>query len=236
MEYPYFVRDERIGTLNLRVIGVEHTSEFLEEHEEYFREELDRAGHLFLEGGLETNTFYQSLANMADGQHGIIYVPDDSSNIGHLLHDMTMSATGFQLVTRSLENPISRRNFFRKGLMAVGGLYLLTSLGGIRENILQGFFLGPEGTLDNMLAYDCVVDLRNMVTAENFARAEKDLGIRGNATYFVGVGHVNGLRAYIRNPELRKKRVLYLPQELFTDSKIKVYQKIDGDWRVVKTV
>jgi len=213
MKYPLAIRNEKIGNLDLRVVGVIHGPNYFKQHKEFFETEVTRPNHLLFEAnGLEENGFYQKLAGCVEGQGRSIFVPD-SGHFGHQLNDIVAAAVGGLLLFKSQNKVVSRRDFVKKGFMALGGLFLSTGYFGLREDALQKL-VGPDSTLDNKIAYNAVQDFRNIISADNICRIERDCGIIGTATYFIGHYHINGLSAYINNPTLRKKRILYFPQEL----------------------
>lgn len=233
MEYPYEIREKKIGNLNLKIVGVRHTPKFFNKHVKYLERELAGADHLFFEDGLPNNKFYKNLADLGQGKHKSIYVPDSTE--WNFASDALVSFAGAGIAIKSLSNMGSRREFVKNGLKLFGGVYFASGFIGLNEEFFRNF-TESESTTDNVLSYSSVRDFRNIVSAENLCRAEKDLGMEGNATYFIGGAHLDGLNAYLENPELRKKRVLYFPQDLLSDNKIKEYKKIEGDWKVANKI
>jgi hypothetical protein len=234
--YPKEIYNTKIENLNLKIIGVDHRLPVLKRNEEFFREEINSPDYIFFEGGLRKNLFYQGLAKLLDKKDKFIYVPDPLFK-GLGVNDLILGGVGADIFVSSLKKPISRMDFLKKSCMGLIGLYLITGIWGFRENVLQKI-LGKNATFDNKIAYDAVQDFRNIVSADNLNRAANELNFEGDATYFVGYSHLNGLRAYINNPNMRKeKRKLYphLERPSLTD-KIREYKNKEGVWEIVRGI
>lgn len=225
--YPKEIYKTKIRNLNLKIIGVDHRFPFLTKNEDFFREEINSPDYIFFEAGLRKNIFYQGLAKLLDKKDKSIYVPDPLFK-GLGVNDLILGGVGADIFVSSLKKPISRMDFLKKSSMGLIGLYLVTGVWGFRENLLQKI-LGKNATFDNKISYDSIQDFRNIVSAYNLNRAANELNFEGDATYFVGYSHLNGLRAYIDNPGMRKKRKLYphLERPSLTD-KIREYKNIEG--------
>ncbi|MCX6750726.1 MAG: twin-arginine translocation signal domain-containing protein [Candidatus Pacearchaeota archaeon] len=232
--YPREIYKTKIGNLNLKIIGVDHRPPFLTKNEDFFREEINLPEYIFFEMGLEGNKFYQDLAKLMDKQDKSIYVPD-SLYKGFTANDVIIGGVGLDIFVNSLRKPISRRDFLKKSCTGLAGLYLTTGVMGFREDILQNI-LGKNATLDNKISYDAVQDFRNILSADNLNRAGNELNFEGDGTYFIGYSHLNGLRAYINNPNMREKRKLYFHLESSLTDKIKEYKNIEGVWKIVGVI
>ena len=233
--YPREIYETKIKNLNLKIIGVDHRMSVLKKYEDFFREEINSPDYIFFEMGLEGSNFYKRLAKLLDNQEKSIYVPD-SLYKGFGANDIILGGIGADLfVTNatSLRKSLSRRDFFKKSCMGLAGLYLATTIRGVRENILQNI-LGKDATLDNKIAYDALQDFRNIICSDNFIRAGNELGFEGNGTFFIGYSHLNGLRAYINNPNMRKKRRLYPHLECHWTYEIKEYKNKFGEWKLAR--
>lgn len=98
---------------------------------------------------------------------------------------------------------------------------------------MQDIF-GKNAIIDNKISFDAVQDFRNIVSSDNLVRAGEELKFNGRGTYFIGYNHLNGLRTYINNPDMRKiKRKFYGYLENPLTRKIKEYKNIEGKWEIV---
>jgi hypothetical protein len=233
--YPKEIYNTKIGNLNLKIIAIDHRLPVLKRNEDFFREEINSPDYIFFEGGLKKNAFYQGLAKLLNKKDKSIYVPDPLFKcLG--VNDLILGGVGADIFVSTFKKPLSRMDFLKKSSMGLIGLYLVTGVWGFRENMLQKI-LGKNATFDNKISYDSIQDFRNIVSADNFNRAANELNFEGDATYFAGYSHLNGLRAYINNPIMRKKRKLYPHLEVpFLTDKIREYKNKEGVWEIVKFI
>ncbi|MGY4884057.1 MAG: hypothetical protein ACP5NZ_00580 [Nanobdellota archaeon] len=238
LDYPKEIYDTRIRNLDLKIIGVDHKNSFLIKNEEFLRKEINKPKYIFFEMGLEGNDFYKNLTKLIDKKDSQIYVPDGLYK-GFMENDIILGIIGIDLLTNSsttpLRKPISRMDFLKRGAAGLFGLYLSTGVIGFREDMLQKI-IRKDSTFDNKLSYDAIQDFRNIISVDNLDRAANELCFEGEGTYFVGYSHLNGLKAYINNPNMRKKRRLYSHLESSLTKKIKEYKNIEGIWKIVSVM
>ena len=212
--YPREIYETRLKNLNLKIIAVDHKPSFLTENEDFFRKEVNNPDYVFFEMGLEKSEFYKNLAELIEDKDKSIYSPD-SLYKGFEENDIILGVAGAGLLTKSTVDIVrkrklmSRRDFLKKAGMGLAGLYLGTGIMGFREDMLEKIF-GKNITFDNKISYDATQDFRNIISSDNINRAAGELNFEGNAAYFIGYNHLNGLRAYMNNPKMRRKRKLKL--------------------------
>ena len=62
----------------------------------------------------------------------------------------------------------------------------------------------------------------------------KKENLNGNGLFLIGQYHVHGISAYLKNPLMRKKRIVYYPQEKFSNTNARKYEKDDGKWKLTE--
>ena len=238
MDYPEKILEEKINGLNLRIIGVAHTRKFYKKHEDFFRKQIGNSPAIFLEDGPEgfTHEFDEEVAKVSQETNKPIYIPEPS-NILHNVLDTAQLGVGVYLAGSYLRKPkeMSRRNFLKKGGVTLLGLYLAWGSFIPRSYVEKA--IGDENVKwDDALQYGTVEDYRNIVAAENLDRASRVLRFKRHIPYFIGAGHVEGIHTYLRNPKLRKKRLVYFLQDLISDTSFRKYEFREGNWKLTERI
>jgi len=177
MIYPYEIREERVGNLELKLVGVRHTFNDFELQKEFFSDEINKVDLVFFEDGMG-NEFYRALRNqmLREGKEKY-YIPDKNGNYA-LGSEITAGLGGLALLGKALKNnlfnkkELSRAEFLKKSLYFTAGAYLLSNSGGFVEDLTQGL-VGPDSSIDNSLPYNTIQDFRNIISASNLIRGEK---------------------------------------------------------------
>jgi hypothetical protein len=238
MSYPKLILEERINGMNVNLVGVSHTRDFFHEHEDFFRDQIVNAPAVFLEDGPKgfTYEFDEEIAKVAQETEKAIYIPEPSNGV-HVLLDIAQLGVGGYFAGSYLRKPkeISRRSFLKKGGATLLGLYL--AWGSFMPRGFVQKAIGDENVkIDDALQYGTVEDYRNIVVAENLDRASKRVQLEGSVPYFIGSDHVEGIHTYINNPELRRKRIVYLPQDLISDTSFRKYEFLEGKWKLTEKI
>jgi len=238
MKYPKLVLEERINGIDVNLVGVTHLRNFFHKHENFFREQICRSPAIFSEDGPEgfTDGFSEEIAKVAQETGKPIYILESGSNI-HSFLGLAQLGIGGYLAGSYLRksDDMSRRTFLKKGVSTLLGSYLMGSC--LTQNSIIQKVIGNENVkLDDALQYDAIIDYRNIVAAENIDRASKVLQLEGKIPYFIGSLHVKGIHAYLRNPGLRKKRLLYFPQDLISDTSIRKYEFKENNWKLTERI
>jgi len=163
-------------------------------------------------------------------------VPDSTNDLQPLA-DLGQTTIGTSLILHSLfsvtNKKQSRRSLLRETLKLFGGTLLLSGVEGFRSHSQD---IGDETmVIDDALTYGTIMDYRNLLIADNLDKISRTLSFRSQVPFFIGNAHVKGISAYLRNPLLRKKRLLYLPQDLLTKTGVRKYEFNMGDWSLSKT-
>ena len=231
---PPVILEERVDSLRVKLIGIQHGNGYYEEYHQQLEPEIIDAPALLLEGPMDSkNVFYDTVKDLAAKKNTPVYIVDYSSDV--LFHlDMVQGIIGGLLSTHALQcliNPeqSTRRHFLRqlaKGL--TGGL------------LVNGSFLGSsffhkhapiERSFDDLLAYGLIIDYRNIVIADNLVRLSNVMDIEDRVIpFFIGSAHLPGIHTYLHHPDLRRAKRLLYPINIFSNTAISKYEYSAGEW------
>ncbi len=237
MEYPELVLEEKINGATINLIGVRHRRSSFYRYKHFFSDNIKNSPALFLEEDEEDFSygFYGEIARVAREENIPLYVIVPSE-LSHLLLEVVQGGAGLIFGTsylRGLRN-MQRRDFLKKGIQSALGLFLLSGTAPARQWIQDA--VGDEQVkIDDVLTYGTVADYRNIIAAENIDRASRNYP-GGRIPCFIGGGHVKGISAYLRNPELRRKRALYLPQDWTSDTSVRKYEFQESRWKLTERI
>lgn len=231
------------NNLEFRLVEVEHTKSYFNKYKVFFNKEVNEAGALCIEGSDTLNhEFVKPIMDLAKEKQIAVYFPDRTDS-KHWLMDMVQLLIGLGIISRGCIIPLmnsylkneksSRRQFLKRILAGISGAYLT-----------YGTFMGPgpvinstinkDIKIDDLLIYGTIDDYRNLLNAENLDRLSTEINLEKPISCFYGYLHPKGIYTYLTNPKLRKKRVVYLPQDLLTNTNIRRYEFIDNSWKMVK--
>ena len=250
--------DLRINKMDLTIVGVNHgiiKTKIDSEDRKPFEDLISVADAVAIEdGGFHPETYYGDITSIVRKYNLPVYVPD-SAKISHIALEAIQIYVGAKLmglgklekklrkkIKQSLNNEkdpvteknkqISRRKLFgHLGKIALGSLLLYGPLSGI----INPMVLSEERVADDVLAYSTCTDYRSILMAEGLEKMSKQDNIEERIIFFTGKVHVSQIKTYLENPQFRKKRMLYLPQDLITDTTVKKYIPTENNfWKLVK--
>ncbi|MBI2542727.1 MAG: hypothetical protein HYW24_00890 [Candidatus Aenigmarchaeota archaeon] len=252
-KYPYPIITEKIYGKDLTILGVEHKHDFFNEYREFFENFVTRQDAIVLEQVLhrslgvvnfwEGEGFYRDVGKIAGSQGKKVYQVDPG-NWGVFVLDLETGVLGSCMAAVTtfnlLESYIRRENISRRKLLkrllklAVGVQLSWSGLPGIIiQDDLSGFF-GGYG-IDDLLGYGAV-DYRNIVIAEDLERLlSYEVPSISRIGSIHGYLHSAPIQTYLKNRELRMKRLVYFPHDVIGDTKIREYTPRGDDWRLTRT-
>ena len=238
MGYPRLVLEERLNGMEINLVGVIHSRDFFHKHENFFRNKINGSQAIFLEDGPRefTHEFDRKIAKLAQENNKPIYIIEPSK-MAYLILEFAQIGTASFLGTSYLRinKNMSRRDFVKKGGATLFGAYLL--FGAVPfKGFIQDFAGDESVKIDDAVTYGTIGDYRNLVAAENLDRISKKRHLEGQIPYFIGYGHVKGISAYLQNPNLRKKRFIYFPQDLISDTSVRKFEFQDNCWKLTERI
>lgn len=156
--------EEKVNGKHLRIVGVEHTPEFFEEHKDFFEDVISEADYVVLEAVLNGDfwecEFYRAVGRIAKSQDKYVYqvdprnVPTTSLDFGQFFLGFYLGGILGKAITANLkENGISRKTFLK--LLCGGGIgasLILGSMPGVgvrylfnKESLSE---YGPDDSLN----------------------------------------------------------------------------------------
>lgn len=222
----------------------------MREHSDFIEEQIRHADGLILEDAVVFERtaprfapgFFESLADIAADEGLPVYVLDEtqggfglvSAELLQLCVGLGMAGTNATSLALAglLKKPMSRREFLKKGAFSLLGAML--ALGTTARGNVDPY-IPRDAVLDDVFTYGSAIDYRNIVMAENLTRLGQSLDTEKWMPYVMGTTHVNGVYAYLKNPALRSKLALYLPQEMLLHTGVRRFERTSGRWELVES-
>jgi hypothetical protein len=241
-QYP--VLTETINNTEISIAGVEHRRGFFKRNKKKFRRFVKENDAIVMEQLIEGEfwehpQFFARVAKIAHSQGKPIYNIDP---ITPTLDDMDIAqsytapsilvATAALALQRAAERKFSRRHFLKlTGITTLLTPFTLGSDAGVdlRADIDEEAVM--QHGLDDTLSYGAI-DYRNLVIADGTVRL-LDLSPEIRKIGLIhGAYHYGSIQGYLTNPNLRKKRILYIPFDLVSRTKIRKYVPDGKNWKL----
>jgi hypothetical protein len=233
---------ETVNGKEVSILGVTHIDKFFNLYESKLNSYVTNKDALVLEGSppkgfWEEEGFFNKMGEIARKQEKKVYRVDPlNKNLARV--EGATWALGPTLIYLGFRNPkkeISRRDFLKRlGLITAGSQITLGNLssaavkGALNSDIVFNY------GIEDLIQYG-TTDYRNIVIADSLERiCHKDNDIEKLGAIH-GCFHSDPIRHYLKFPESRRKRVLYLPFDLIGNKTISEYTPIDGEWHLTQT-
>lgn len=238
-DYPIPILEERINSVNVSIVGVEHTPKFSEEHFKFFEDKIKNSDAVVLEqplgGDFWESDFFGDLGCIASWYNKKVYQSDPQKVLPTLI-DLAQGTAGIYLMIKgALIN-----NYGYQGIIEamLGSYMFLGSFTGkiMRVNAKQD--TGLNYGLDDLLLYG-YTDYRDIKIAEGIKKiCHKVKGLK-KISCFHGQAHSRPVQNYIRHPILRNtKKIAYLPYSLISETKVREYTYVDPmtEWALTREI
>lgn len=230
-DYPCEVLEEKINSTNVSIIGVSHDPDFMLEHESFFKEKISQSDAILLEHEpYFKDGFFNEIGRIAYSQGKRVYNADPMSKATGRL-DKIQGVLGFGLA-------LSAGMLGELYALPVGLYFFLGSLGGtVLRYMSAGFLAMKKSTVpDPKNYYDILLygetDYRNVMIAEGIDKISSEIKDVKKLACMHGAAHTRPIKAYLKNPALRKaKRLLYkITYDLDSEKKVREYTPKDMGW------
>ncbi|GAG08118.1 unnamed protein product, partial [marine sediment metagenome] len=220
--YPCSRLEEKVNSVDVSIIGVEHTKEFFEKYKSFLEEKISQADAVILEdvigGNFWDHEFYRKIGEIASSQQKKVYQTDTIRRLPGFV-DLLQEVAGVSLIVLGFSVGLLGFGLGSLGGTSLGVYLFLGSHDGraLRYLIHKGSHYG----LDNLLSYG-YTDYRDATIADGIDKlCHENDGIK-KFVCIHGNDHSEPIKKYLKNPTLRKiKRLTYLPFDLIASQPIR---------------
>ncbi|MBU4501152.1 MAG: hypothetical protein KKA79_01055 [Nanoarchaeota archaeon] len=240
------ILEQKVNSTDVKLIGVEHTSEFFDKYEPFYQNEVLKSDALVLEQPIGAEfwnyPFFDEISNIAHDMKKPIYQSDPGTS-KNLSMDMTQTSLGIILSYSALFTMFIGAISFGAGLIPFGiGAYAW--LGGMSGTAFRNRMLdGPVRDLkDDELApgftsdiiFYGMTDYRNIMISKGIEKICDKRPSIDNLACIHGDAHTKSIYNYLKRPGLRdRKRLLYRPFETCAKSNVREYMPTGNGWDLV---
>jgi len=235
--YPFSVLEEKVNSVDVSIIGVEHTAKFFEEYKSFFEEKISQADSVVIEGVSAGNfwefEFYKRIGEIAKSQQKSVYMADTLKALPASI-DIVQGIAGVTLIYLGATGILREISGQDMNLLSnIGNLSIGAYLffGSVLGRVVREIRMGSHYGLDNILLYG-YHDYRDTVIASGINKlCNENNGIK-KFVCIHGDSHSHPIRKYLKNPKLRRiKRLTYLPYDLISYQSVREYIPIGNGWK-----
>lgn len=233
--YPCEVLEEKINSTSVSIIGISHDPDFMFEHESFFKEKISQSDAILLEcEPYFRDGFFNEIGRIAYSQGKKVYNADPMSKATGRL-DLIQGGLGFGLA-------LSAGLLGELYAIPVGLYFFLGSLSGAIVRYMPAGLLAVKKSTapDPKNYYDILfygeTDYRNVMIAEGIDKISSEIKDVKKLACMHGAAHTRPVKAYLKNPALRKtKKLLYkVTYNLDSETKVREYTPDDMGWLLSK--
>lgn len=222
--YPYSILEEKVNSVDISIIGVSHNLDFFMEHSKFFYNKVSNSDAIIMEqpvcGDFWDSEFFGSIGEIAHYKKKNIYQADPVTIVSSLLDASQGILGASMMLTGTLE-------------MRMLGMYLL--LGSFPGSLSRYLLSRSPDSEDVNNKHDLLMygntDQRNVVIAGGIKKICSKVGGIKKVSCIHGAAHSKPIKAYLQYPLLRKfKRMLYLPYEAVSQTKVREYTPSYHGW------
>jgi len=247
-DYPGSVLEEKVNSVDVKIIGVDHEYDFLKKHYSFFEEKISESDAIMLEqvigGDFWDSDFFGGggLGGIAHSQRKKVYQADPNTPLSLFVGFPVQTALGAALAGYSIFNMYDIEKILPNlvnlgiGLYSfAGGLFGFCMRAKIKYEKYGEAFYG----LDDLLLYG-QIDFRNVMIAEGIDKICHEIPEIKKLSCFHGDAHSHHIKTYLKNSKLRNiKKILYTPYWLLSHKKVREYTPVGSycyDWQLSKEI
>lgn len=236
--YPYPPIRETINGKDVSITGFLDSEEFFEDNRHFFESAVSEHDVIVLEGIKGTEfwghgEFYGLVGAIAHSQNKRVYQVD-LVNWSVWGLDYALLGLGAWLIRSTtpkiVESEVSRKDLLK---FLVGWPVGASLIAGSTPGVALRWLLNTESVIgfgiDDLLFYG-KIDYKNIGIAAGIDRLCHEVDGFDSLVALHGYAHYETVVGYLRNPDLRLKRLAYLPYDLVGNTNIREYVPYEDGW------